>query len=459
MSRVGQGGGAGPGSWESHRALLTDLYQLTMVHAYWREGMADQSIFSLFIRDLPPSRNFALACGLATVLEHLEQLRFHPDDLDWLASLPQFDRSFADWLEGFRFTGQVRAMPEGTPVFSQEPILEVRAPLPQAQLFETLIVNQLHVQTLIASKAARVALAAGGRPVVEFGLRRIHGADAGLKVARAAYLAGMAGTSNVLAGKLFQVPILGTMGHSYIQAHESELEAFRVFARQYQETVLLVDTYDTEEGVRNVVRLAEEMGDDFTVRSVRLDSGDLARLAATARQILDEAGLERVRIFASGGLDEHTIEELLGAGAPIDGFGVGTRLGVSMDAPALEIVYKLVEYGGEGRLKLSRGKSILPGAKQVFRVEEEDEAAGDTIGRSGEELPGRPLLEPVMAEGATLAAGRVGLAESRALAARELGRLPARLRRLSPADPPYPVAVSPALSELSARVRRGVFST
>jgi nicotinate phosphoribosyltransferase len=445
--------------WERHAALLTDLYQLTMVQAYWRERMLEDALFSVTVRDLPPSRNFLLACGLDTVLGYLERLAFEPEDLAWLAERPDFDDAFIDWLAGFRFTGDVRAVREGTPIFADEPLLEIRAPLPEGQLVETLVLNQLHLQTLIASKAVRVVLAARGRPVVEFGLRRIHGADAGLKAARAAFLAGAAGTSNVLAGNIFGIPLTGTMAHSYIQAHDSELDAFRAFAAHYRETVLLVDTYDTLEGVRNVVRLAGEMGNSFSVRSIRLDSGDLAALARSARSILDDGGLDGVRIFASGGLDEHEIGALLAAGAPIDGFGVGTRMGVSADAPALEMVYKLVEYRGEGRLKLSGGKRILPGAKQVFRREDDGVAAGDTIAQADEALPGRPLLEPVMRRGVRLPAGRVELTAARDHAAAQVAALPPALREVAPATPPYRVAVSRALSTVSARLAQGALAT
>src|SRR5918992_1460795 len=285
-------------------ALLTDLYQLTMVQAYWREHLHDEAVFSLFVRRLPPRRNFLLACGLDDALGYLESYRFTATDLDYLAGRPEFQRPFIEWLAGFRFQGEVRAVPEGTPVFANEPILEVIAPLPQAQLMETLVLNQVHLQTMLASKAARVVLAARGRTVVDFGMRRMHGTDAALKGARAFYVAGVAATSNVLAGQVYGIPIAGTMAHSYIQVHHSELEAFRGFSAVYPETVLLVDTYDTLEGVRRVIRLAGELGDGFRVRAVRLDSGDLAALAFESRALLDQAGLQRVEIFASGGLDE-----------------------------------------------------------------------------------------------------------------------------------------------------------
>jgi nicotinate phosphoribosyltransferase len=352
----------------------------------------------------------------------------------------------------------VRAVPEGTPVFANEPILEVAAPLPEAQLVETFVMNQIHLQTTLASKAARVVSAAAGRDVIDFGLRRIHGVDAGLKAARAFHIAGVAGTSNVLAGRAYGVSLSGTMAHSYIQAHADELQAFRDFARSFPETVLLVDTYDTAEGVRRVVRLAEELGDDFRVRGVRLDSGDLGALAFEARSILDAAGLHGVRIIASGGLDEGQVAALVASGAPIDAFGVGTRMGVSSDAPTLDMAYKLTEYAGEGRMKLSTGKVSLPGRKQVFRLEEEGRAIRDVIARADEELPGRPLLRTVMRGGRRLPEGRLELDAARAEARRGLAAMPERLLRLEPADPPYPVEVSRALSRdlevLSARVQR-----
>ena len=437
-------------------ALLTDQYELTMVQAYWREAMLDEAVFSLFVRRLPPVRNFLLACGLEDVLAWLEGLSFTADSLEYLARRPEFEPAFVEWLGALRFTGEVRAMREGTAVFADEPLLEVRAPLPEAQLAETFLMNQVNLQTVLASKAARVVLAAGGRAVVDFGLRRMHGLDAGLKAARVFHIAGVASTSNVLAGRIYGVPVTGTMAHSYIQAHGSEMEAFRAFARQYPQTVLLVDTYDTLEGVRRVIRLAREMGDDFRVRAIRLDSGDLGELARRARELLDAAGLDGVEIFASGGLDEHEIERLLEEGAPIDGFGVGTGMGVSSDAPALDIAYKLAEYGGRGRLKLSTGKPILPGAKQVFREEHGGVMVGDTIGLADEGLPGRPLLEPVMREGRRLPAGSSTLEEAREWAAAQIARLPPHIRRNVPAPEPYPVRVSPALRAFQAEVERSV---
>lgn len=438
-------------------ALFTDLYELTMAQAYLEEGLTDQAVFSVFVRRLPPQRNFLIACGLESVLDYLESFRFSDDDLDYLGSLGLFSQRFLEWLKNMRFTGDVYAVPEGTPIFPHEPILEVVAPLPQAQLFETFIMNQIQLQTMLASKAYRVVAAAQGRPVFDFAARRMHGSDAALKGARAFYIAGVAATSNVLAGKLYKIPVVGTMAHSYVQAHTSELEAFRAFARIYPETVLLVDTYDTLAGVRRVLELARELGPAFRVKAIRLDSGDLLTLSQHARRMLDDAGLSSVKIFASGGLDEERIAQLLQAGAPIDGFGVGTYMGVSKDAPDLDIVYKLSEYAGQGRLKLSPDKPIIPGRKQVFRLEENSYAVRDVIARADERLPGRPLLVPVMRGGKRLSEPQ-DLETIRRHAQEQIQCLPERVRALAPAQPPYPVELSPALQklyqELSARCER-----
>ncbi|WP_375768760.1 nicotinate phosphoribosyltransferase [Archangium gephyra] len=433
-------------------ALLMDLYELTMVDAYLLEGLHDEAAFSLFVRTLPARRNFLLACGLEDALAWLESLRFSPEELAWLESLRRFSPRLLDWLEHFRFTGDVHAVPEGTPVFGEEPLLELIAPLPEAQLVETYLINQVHLQTLAASKAARVVEAARGRPVVDFGVRRMHGVDAGLKVARAAYAAGVSATSNLLAGQRYGIPVAGTMAHSYIQAHGDELAAFRAYVRRFPETTLLVDTYDTLEGVRKVVALARELGPDFQVRAVRLDSGDLVSLAHSARWLLDAAGLERVQIFASGGLDEDEVARLLAHHAPIDGFGVGTAMGVSADVPALDMAYKLVEYAGHGRLKLSTGKVLLPGRKQVFREEEDGVARRDVLARHGEVLPGRPLLRQVMHAGRRLEDASPPLEAIRAHAREELERLPLEVRQLEPVRPPYPVEVSPGLLAERAQV-------
>lgn len=440
------------GAWADagNVALLADLYELTMAQAYLAEGLSGPAVFSLFARRLPRGRNYLVAAGLEDALRALESLRFGTAALNWLASLRLFDDRLLAWLEGYRFSGDVEAMPEGTPLFAGEPLLEVTAPIAEAQLVETLLMNQVHLQTLAASKAARVVEAARGRTVVDFGARRMHGVDAAVKVARAAFLAGCDSTSNVLAGHLYGIPLAGTMAHSWVQAHDSEIESFRSFARTWPTTVLLVDTYDTLAGVREVVRLARELGPGFRVRAVRLDSGDLLELSRAARRILDEAGLPTVGIFASGGLDERAVDRLVRAGAPIGGFGVGTSMGVSEDAPALDVAYKLVSYDGRERLKLSTGKELWPGPKQVFRVEREGKAERDVLARRAEALPGRPLLVPAMRGGRRLPGPTLG--EAREHARRERERLPERLLSLDPSDPPYPVEPSEGLVALRDRL-------
>ncbi len=437
-------------------ALFTDLYELTMLQAYFAEGMTGEAVFSLFVRRLPSRRNFLLACGLEEVLDYLETLRFTDEDLDYLKSLKTFSDDFLDRLRSFRFGGDVYAVPEGTPVFANEPILEVVAPLPQAQLIETFVMNQVHLQTLLASKAHRVVAAAQGRPVIDFGARRMHGIDAALNAARAFHIAGVAATSNVLAGKRWGLKVSGTMAHSYIQAHDRESDAFEAFVRLYPDTVLLVDTYDTLDGVQKVIDLAKRLGKAFRVNAVRLDSGNLVDLSQKARRMLNHAGLERVGIFVSGGLDEDKVARLLASGAPIDGFGIGTRMGVSSDVPDLDIAYKLCEYAGKGRLKLSSGKPVLPGRKQIFRVDGEGGDGYDVIGRAYEGLGGKPLLTPVMRSGKRLPAERVTLDAVQTHAQQEISRLPRRIRAIEPARPRYRVKVSRVLARDHSRLKKEI---
>jgi nicotinate phosphoribosyltransferase len=424
-------------------ALFTDLYELTMLQAYWAEGMTAPAVFDVFARKLP-KRNFLLACGLEAVLDYLEQFAVSGPDIDYLRRLGKFKPDFLEHLGSLRFTGNVYAMPEGTPLFANEPLLTVEAPMPQAQIVETAVLNLLHYPTLVASKGARVAQAAQGRSLIDFGARRAHGVDAAIACARALYIAGYDGTSNVEAGRRYGIPVAGTVAHSYVQAHASEADSFARFAAEFPGTTLLVDTYDTLDGVRQVIDLARRLGDRFQVGAVRLDSGDLGALAKAARALLDAAGMPQVRIMASGGLDEHAIAALLADGAPIDGFGVGTTVDVVADRPYLDAAYKLVAYAGQDCGKLSPGKISLPGRKQVFRRYVEGLAVGDTIARHDERLPGEPLLECVMRDGRRLPAGRVDTAGARAHAAARLERLPAALRALGPAAP-YPVDISPAL--------------
>jgi len=430
---------------DSNAPLLTDLYQLKMAQAYFKEGLAGTAAFDLYVRRLPPARSFLLACGLDDALGFLERLRFDQGVLDHLAELGQFSSDFLEWLAHTRFTGDVYAIPEGTPVFADEPILEVVAPLAEAQLVETFVTNQIHLQTVLASKGTRIVEAAAGRPVVDFSLRRSHGVDAGLKAARAFYVAGVASTSNVLAGRVYGIPVSGTMAHSYVQAHEDEGAAFREFLRLYPDGVVLVDTYDTLGGVRRLIALARELGERGRVSAIRLDSGDLEALSRAARRELDEAGLGQVEISASGGLDEHSIDALVRSGAPIDGFGVGTLLGVSADAPTLDMVYKLVEYDGRGRTKLSADKRVLGGRKQVFRGK-----TGDVIAKADEHHAGRGLIVPVMRSGRRVLDETLEVIRDRAR--REIAALPERCRGLGPIDPPYPVEVSSALGQDQERL-------
>jgi len=431
-------------------ALFCDLYELTMAEAYLAHGMKADATFSLFFRKLPKSRNFLLACGLGDLLETISKLRFSGEDIGYLQSLKMFSDGFLGWLSRYRFGGTIEAVAEGTPLFPNEPILEVTAPIAEAQILETLIINRIQLQTVLASKAARVVAAAKGRRVVDFGSRRAQGVEAALAGARAFYIAGVDASSNLLAGARFGIPVAGTMAHSFVQACASEREAFRRFAEVFPETTLLVDTYDTLEGVRRVIELARDLGPDFKVRGVRLDSGDLAALSRGARAMLDEAGLAHVQIFASGGLDEIKIAALADSGAPIDAFGVGTDMSVSADAPALDIAYKLCTYGGEGRLKLSTGKRTLPGRKQVFRSEQ-----GDVIARAEENLEGERLLRPVMQEGEIVEPPRP-LPEIRAETAARIAKLSVELRVLAPAAKPFSVTISDVLKAYEQEVVQAI---
>lgn len=427
-------------------ALFTDLYELRMLQAYFEHGMDKTATFSLFVWNLPEQRNYLVACGLDDLLRQLEGFRMSEPDLTYLASLDGFSMRFLDWLSGWRFTGDVFAVQEGTPIFAGEPLLEVVAPITEGQLIETLVMNQIALQTLMASKAARVVTAAEGRPIVDFGGRRAHGTDAAIKGARAFYIAGVTATSDVLSGRRYGIPVAGTIAHSFIEACPSEVEAFRRYAALYPDTILLVDTYDTLNGVREVVRLATELGEDFRVRGVRLDSGDLLQLTVAAREILDAAGLRDVQIFASGGLTEWVIADLVARGAPINAFGVGTDMSVSRDAPALDLAYKLTEYANSGRLKLSTGKRTLPGRKQVFRRERGGQFIGDTIARADEQLAGCPLLRLVMKDGKRCGE-QPSLGDIRQYTRDQIRKLPSHICGLEQADANYAVTVSDALQK------------
>jgi nicotinate phosphoribosyltransferase len=430
-------------------ALFTDLYELTMMKSYLAHGMRETAVFEAYARTLPPTRGFLLACGLEQVVSYLERLRFEEQELEWLARRRELDADLIRELRELRFTGDVDAIPEGTLVFENEPLVRVTAPLPIAQLVETRLLNIIHLQTVIASKAARVVLAAPGKLLVDFGVRRAHGLEAGLYAARASYVAGFDGTSTVLAGERFGIPLYGTMAHSFIEAHDDEAEAFRRFARANRgRTTLLIDTYDTEEGARIAVRLARE---GLDVRGVRIDSGDLLAHAKKVRRILDDGGLRHCTIFASGGLDEDAIQRLVDAAAPIDGFGVGTRLDTSGDAPYLDCAYKLEEYAGRARRKRSEGKATWPGPKQVYRTyAASGEMTRDVVTLSSDPKAGEPLLVPVMRGGRRVAPPE-RLETIRARARKQLCALPLHLRGLDVA-PGYPVEIAPALHELAARL-------
>ncbi len=437
--------------------LLTDLYQLTMLQAYFAQEMNDIAVFEFFVRRLPRNRNFLMAAGLEQVLQFLENLRFTGEDLDWVRRSGRFGKDFPDQLAGLRFTGDVHAMPEGTLFFADEPILRVTAPIAQAQLVESRIINLLHFQTLVASKAARAVLTAPGKLLVDFGMRRAHGAEAALFAARASYIAGFDGTSHVLAGAEFGIPTFGTMAHSFIETHDSEALAFEHFARAQPENVtLLIDTYDTEAAAHKVAQLAPRLKQaGITVKAVRIDSGDLALHAHNVRRILDAAGLKDIGIFSSGSLDEYALRNLLSQGAPIDGFGVGTSMVTSADAPYLDCAYKLQEYAGRARRKRSEGKATWPGRKQAYRAYDTNGVmAGDVLTLETDPQPGEVLILPMMRNGKCVQAPET-LEDIRRRAAEQLQRLPRRLRELEDA-PPCPVTVAPALRELAVAVDRGV---
>ncbi|MCP9440475.1 MAG: nicotinate phosphoribosyltransferase [Nitrospira sp.] len=437
----------------SRSALLTDLYELTMAQAYLERGMTEPAVFEFFVRKLSPHRNFLIAAGLEQVLDFLADLHITQAELIWLEETRLFTSQLLCFLETLRFTGDVAAMPEGTPFFPHEPILRVVAPLPVAQLVESRVMNLLHFQTMIASKAVRSVLAAKGKPLIDFGLRRAHGAEAGLLAARASYLVGFSGSATVLASMAYDVPIYGTMAHSFIQAHRDEREAFEHFAHaQPDNVVFLIDTYDTEAAARTVVSLAPSLkAKGITVKGVRVDSGDLAAHARAVRQILDEGGLPHAQILASGNLDEYRIQSLIESGAPIDSFAVGTAMTTSADAPSLDCAYKLQEYAGRPCRKRSEGKATWPGRKQVYRFYTD---AGlldyDIVTTLDDVQTGLPLLQDVMKGGRRLVPSP-SLHEMRRSAMEQLAHLPPPLRSLETA-PPHPVRIAPALQTLAQMV-------
>jgi nicotinate phosphoribosyltransferase len=441
-------------------ALFTDLYELTMAASYFRERMSGTATFSLFARKLPQGRSFLLAAGLEDVLNYLQSFSFTNEGINYLRSLGGFDAGFLEFLGGLRFTGEVHAVAEGTPIFTDEPIVEITAPIIEAQLVETAVLNFCHFQTLLASKAVRSVLTARGRAIVEFGLRRTHGIDAGMKAARCAFIAGAAMSSNVLAGRYYDIPPTGTMAHSYVTAFPREIDAFRAFAQAFPaRTTLLIDTYDTVAAALKAVEVAKEMeARGERLAGVRLDSGDIVALSKEVRRVLDAAGLDYVRIFVSGGLDEEMIDQFLEEGAPIDAFGVGTRMDVSADAPYLDMAYKLVRYQGRYVLKTSPGKETWTGEKQVYRFRDKDgQFTSDLIALRDEPPPSKEvelLLQPVMKSG-RIVKPHPSLASIRDYCAAQLAALPEDARRLKKTRR-YPVNYSTRLVSLQRSLEQEV---
>ena len=443
---------------ENDLGLLTDLYQLTMAQAYFQNRRTESATFSLFVRAYPANRGYFVSAGLGDVLEFLEGFSFDSAAVDYLHSLKLFADDFLDFMKSLRFTGEVWAIPEGRLFFKDEPIIEVTAPIIEAQIVETFIINQINLQSLIATKAARCVHAAGGRAVVDFSLRRTHGIDAGMKVARSSYLAGVAGTSNVRAGRRYGIPVVGTMAHSFVSSHEREIDAFRNFVKSFpNNSILLIDTYDTIAGAHNAVAVGKEMASrGERLQGVRIDSGDLATLAREVRKIFAAADMKDVKIIGSGGLDEFDLAEFSDANVPYDSYGVGTQMGVSGDAPWFDIAYKLIEYDGRPVLKLSTGKVSWPSKKQVYRLCDVDgRLNNDFVTRRDENIPdAEPLLKKVMVQGKTFAP-LPPLEQSRAAFLEEFGSLPEAMKSIRNPER-YSVEFSAALKELRDAVERKV---
>jgi nicotinate phosphoribosyltransferase len=437
-------------------ALLTDLYQLTMAQAYFQSQRLAPATFSLFIRSYPPNRSYLVAAGLRDILEFLERFKIDAADIDYLRSLRMFTDDFLDFLQELKFTGEVWAIPEGRLFFKDEPVVEVTAPVVEAQIVETFIINQINFQSLIATKAARCVQAAGGRSVVDFSLRRTHGIDAGMKVARASYLAGFAGTSNVRAGQRYGIPVVGTMAHSFVSSFEHEIDAFRAFVSSFPDhSTLLIDTYDTIAGAHKAVQVAKEMtARGQRLQGVRIDSGNLANLALDVRKIFDKVGLQDVKIIGSGGLDEYDLADYSDTNIPYDSYGVGTKMGVSADAPWSDIAYKLVEYDQRSVVKLSPGKVSLPGKKQLFRIsDKQGQLHKDIIALRDEKVAGAETLLKRVMTGGKITAPVPSLEESRSGFLSEFAKLPEPIKRIRDSEN-YPVEKSSGLQEHCARVEQ-----
>ncbi|MFH1359525.1 MAG: nicotinate phosphoribosyltransferase [Candidatus Omnitrophota bacterium] len=443
-------------------SLLTDLYELTMAASYFKHKRGCLASFDLFIRNLPEQRSFFLAAGLADIISFLAKFRFDGDSIRYLKSLGIFSSEFLEFLKNLRFRGSLWAVPEGTVVFPNEPLIRIVAPIIEGQLLESYLLNTINLQTTIATKAVRVVTAAKGKSVFDFSLRRTHGADAGLKAARSSYIAGFQGTSNVLAGKLYGIPVVGTMAHSFVMAFKNELDSFFAFAETFgHQAILLVDTYDTMQGVKNAIIVAKALEKKGKrLKAIRLDSGNLIQLACQARRLLDQASLNYVKIFASGNLDEYKIKELIALKAPIDSFGVGTKMGVSVDAPYCDVIYKLSEItdvNGEflPTMKLSEGKSTYPGRKQVYRqLNKKGHYKKDIIALENEPIDGKKLLVKVIDNGICVYR-QPSLGEIRKRAKENLSKLPIQVKKLAHSSP-YQVDVSPNLQKLIWQVKKNI---
>jgi nicotinate phosphoribosyltransferase len=447
---------------EKNMSLFTDFYELAMSASYFDNKKFEPATFDLFIRRLPPNRGYFLFAGLEEVLCYLESVRFTEEHLAYLKA-QGFNQQFLDYLRDFKFKGEVWAAPEGTVAFPCEPLIRVTAPIIEAQLVETFLLNTINLQTMIASKASHVVNAAKGKTVIEFGLRREHGIDAGMKVARTSYIAGCQGTSNVLAGLVYGIPVFGTMAHSFIMSYSKETDAFRAFTKTFpNKSTLLIDTYDDLAGAKKAATVAKELEKKgYKLGGVRLDSGDLTNLSKQVRRLLDNKGLNYVKIFASGDLDEFKIAELLKNGAEIDAFGVGTKLGTSADKPYVDVIYKLCETMKDGKLspimKLSEGKATLPGRKQVYRFEgAKGNYEEDMITLADEKVDAQPLLIKVMEKG-KITTNLPSLAEIRVAAAENLSKLPAKYKKLD--APAYPVKLSQNLENLRKNLKRKLRKT
>ena len=435
-------------------SLLVDLYELTMSQSYFIYKKNTSATFDLFVRTLPENRSYLVSCGLEDILRYIKNLKFSRQDLGYLKKQGLFSADFLKYLTNFKFTGDIWAIPEGETFFANEPVIRVTAPIIEAQLIESFSLNTINLQTMIASKASRVVLSAGGRSVYDFALRRTHGQDAGIKVARSSYIAGFSGTSNVLAGKLYNIPVAGTMAHSFVMSFKHEIDAFLAYSETFpHKTILLVDTYDTRIGIENAVTIGlylKEKG--WHLEGIRLDSGDIVSLSKLARRMLDRAGLNYVKIFASGNLDEFKLRDLLKKGARVDSFGVGTNMGTSIDAPSLDVIYKISEVTNEdGRflptMKLSKGKVTYPGRKQVFRIQDKrGRFVKDILGLEKEKIRARPLLKKVVERG-RLIYKPPSLDKIRESLKNNLSGFPQKLKDIIPRYR-YPVIISPQLKKL-----------